>query len=86
MIDFLLPYLGLYLVCVFWIIAGIGTGIYSMGVWQSFQVEEFGHPISDLGHKWFFMSCVCPPASMLTTKLFFPDVRFRMPRWKQSGV
>ena len=81
MIENLLPYLDLYLIGVVWIFAGVVTGIHAMGVWQAFQEEEYGPPAIDLGHKWFFMSCVCPPASMLTTKLFFPDVRFRRPRW-----
>ncbi|WP_299844299.1 hypothetical protein [uncultured Roseovarius sp.] len=84
MIDIFTPYLNLGLLGVFWILAGIGTGIYAMGIWQGFQEEEFGLPIADLGHKWFFMSCACPPASMLTTKLFFPNVKFRVPRWTRA--
>ena len=82
MIETFLSYLDLYLLGVIWIIAGVVTGIYAMGVWQSYQETEFGLPVADLGHKWFFMSCACPPASMLTTKLFFPDVKFRAPRWR----
>ncbi len=81
MIDNFLSYIDLYLVGVFWIAAGVGSGIYAMGMWQSFQEKETGLPATDLGHQWFFMSCACPPASLLTTKLFFPDVSFQMPRW-----
>ncbi len=82
MIDSFLSHLDLYLLGVFWIVAGIASGIYSMGVWQSYQEDELGLPVTDLGHKWFFMSCACPPASMLTTKMFFPNVKFRRPRWR----
>lgn len=82
MIDLFLSYLDLYLLGIAWVIAGVATGIHSMGVWQVYQEDEFGLPVLDLGHKWFFMSCVCPPASMLTTRLFFPDVKYRKPRWR----
>lgn len=84
MTDFLTPVLNLGLLGLLWVAAGVGTGIYAMGVWQNFQEEEFGLPVSDLGHKWFFMACACPPASLLTTKLFFPNVKFRPPRWTRN--
>lgn len=82
MFDWLISYLDLYLVGVFWIAGGVVSGVYAMGVWQQFQEQELGGVVSDLGHKWFFMSLACPPAAMLTTRMFFPDVAFRMPRWR----
>lgn len=81
MIDYFLSYLDLYLLGVVWLGAGVATGVYAMGVWQSFQEEDTGRPAEHLGHQWFFMACVCPPASMLTTMMFFPDVTYKTPRW-----
>lgn len=81
MFEYILSYLDLYLLGVVWLAAGIATGFHSMGVWQSFQEHETGAPATHLGHQWFFMACVCPPASMLTTRMFFPDIPYKRPRW-----
>ncbi len=46
--------------------------------------NNYGSTVRETAHRWLTVTLAragCPPASVLTTRLFFPNVAFRRPHW-----